>query len=186
MGQCGGKWVISPAAYLNRASSGMVSPKRNTEVGEPTFFRGVYFHSLDDKGRVNLPADFRRELESQTEQSLVITNFISDGARCLEGYTSKSWKEFEEKLAKRSRFDPQVRKLENYYLARATVCSIDSSGRINIPAYLRTYAGLERDLTFTSSVHGFRIWDKRVWELVFSEAEAALLENPALFIDVDK
>ena len=164
----------------------MVAPKSQGKVGEPLTFRGVYFHSLDDKGRVNLPADFRRQLDGETDQSLVITNFISDGARCLEGYTAKSWKEFEEKLAKRSRFDPQVRKLENYYLARAATCPIDGSGRINIPAYLRVYAGIDREITFTSSVHGFRIWDKRVWELVFNEAEAALLENPALFIDVDK
>ena len=148
-------------------------------------FRGVFQHALDEKGRVSFPAEFRQVLVGLSEDSVVITNFISDGARCLEGYSLTAWRRFESKLATRSRFDPQVRKLENYYLSRAAVCPLDTSGRVNLPPHLRTYAGLEREVVFTSSSHGFRIWDRRVWELVFQEAEAALLENPALFLDVD-
>lgn len=151
----------------------------------PSAFRGVFQHALDEKGRVSFPAEFRQALVGLGEDSVVITNFISDGARCLEGYSLSAWRRFEAKLATRSRFDPQVRKLENYYLSRAAVCPLDTSGRVNLPPHLRTYAGLEREVVFTSSTHGFRIWDRRVWELVFQEAEAALLENPALFLDVD-
>ena len=153
---------------------------------EPSVFRGVYYHAVDSKGRVSFPAEFRKVLADQTQPSIVLTNFISDGARCLEGFSVEAWHRFEKKLAQRSRFDPQVRKLENFYVARAAVCAIDSSGRVNIPQYLRSYAGLEKDVAFTSSSHGFRVWDRRVWELVFQEAETALLEDPALFIDVDK
>lgn len=148
-------------------------------------FRGSYFHQLDSKGRVSVPSTFRQLLAASGEETMVITNFICDGARCLEGYTCSAWKDFESKLRARSRFDPQVRKLENYYLARAVECQIDSSGRINIPQHLREYAGLARDVVFAGSLHGFRLWDKRVWEMIFSEAETALLENPSLFTDVD-
>lgn len=153
---------------------------------EDAVFRGVFHHSLDEKGRVSFPAEFRQILVAAGEDSLVITNFLSDGARCLEGYSLSSWKRFEAKLRERSRFDPQVRKLENFYLSRSQVVQLDSNGRVNIPAHLRHYAALEREVVFSSSVHGFRIWDKRVWDLVFQEAEAALLENPALFLDVDR
>ncbi|MBP9838573.1 MAG: division/cell wall cluster transcriptional repressor MraZ [Proteobacteria bacterium] len=163
------------------------SDKTQEQLGaEDDFaFRGVFYHAVDEKGRVSLPVEFRKIIIKLKQESLVLTNFVSDGARCLEGFSLDSWKKFEAKLASRSRFDPQVRKVENFYLARSCVCQIDSSGRVNIPAYLRTYAGLEKDVAFTSSTHGFRIWDKRVWELVFQEAETALLENPSLFIDVD-
>ena len=157
-----------------------------SESPEDSAFRGVFHHSLDEKGRVSFPSEFRQILQTSGEDSVVITNFLSDGARCLEGYSLSSWKRFEKKLRERSRFDPQVRKLENFYLSRSQVIQLDGSGRVNIPSHLRTYAGLERDVVFSSSVHGFRIWDKRVWDLVFQEAEAALLENPALFIDVDR
>ena len=165
------------------------SSQNGPDKGLPTVstaFRGIFHHALDEKGRVSLPVEFRSSLVKNGESTVVITNFISDGARCLEGYSLNAWKRFEAKLASRSRFDPQVRKLENYYLARAANCSLDGSGRISISLPLRQYAGLERDIVFTSSIYGFRIWDKRVWELVFQEAEASLLEDPALFMDVDK
>lgn len=148
-------------------------------------FSGSFTHVLDSKGRVSIPASFRQALLERGEESVVLTNFICDGARCLEGYAFSTWRRFEERLARRSKFDPQLRKLENFYLARAAVCPIDASGRINIPAHLRAYAGLSKELVFTSTLTGFRIWEQRVWELIFREAEQALLENPALFRDVD-
>lgn len=148
-------------------------------------FRGNYTHALDDKGRIALPAEFRRVLNSSGETSVVLTNYVSEGARCLEGFGLKAWADFEQKLRAKSRFSPKLQKLENFYLSRAAECSIDTSGRILLPAYLRTYAGIEREVTFTSSIHGFRVWDKRVWDLIFSAAEQALLNNPEIFSDVD-
>lgn len=149
-------------------------------------FRGCYDHSLDDKGRVSIPSSFRQTLEEKKIRGLVLTNYICDGARCIEAYSEPDWRELENRLAKRSRFDPQVKRLENYYLARAAHCPIDSSGRINIPVHLRSYAGLERDVVFASTIRGFRIWDKRVWELIFREAESALMEDPTIFENVDR
>ncbi len=155
------------------------------ETGESAFL-GNFQHSLDEKGRVSLPAFFRQVLGDSRGNSVVLTNFVCDGARCLDGFPLPAWREFESRLAQRSRFDPQLRKLENYYVARAAHCQLDGSGRINIPNHLRSYAGLEREVTFTASMHGFRIWDTRAWDLVFQEAETALLEDPSLFIDVDR
>jgi MraZ protein len=148
-------------------------------------FRGNFDHSLDQKGRVSLPSEFRRVLTQRNENSVVLTNYISDGARCLEGFGVSTWEEFEKNLRAKSRFSAKLQKLENFYLSRAAECPIDSTGRIIIPSHLRTYAGIERDVTFTSSIHGFRIWDTRVWGMIFSEAESALLNNPDLFADVD-
>lgn len=149
-------------------------------------FRGNYQHSLDEKGRVNLPASFRQVLIEHREATVVLTNFVCDGARCLDGFSLSGWRAFEKRLAERSRFDPQLRQLENFYLARATHCPVDASGRINIPQYLRNYAGLRREVSFTAAMHGFRVWDSKIWELVFREAETALLNDPKLFINVDR
>lgn len=155
-------------------------------AGEELLFRGVFQHALDEKGRVSFPSEYRQVLQRTGEQTVVLTNFIADGARCLEGYSLTAWRDLEARLRRRSRFDPRLQKLENFYLSRAALCPLDSSGRVNVPQYLRTYAGLEREVVFTSSTHGFRVWDRRVWDLVLREAEAELLENPALFIDVDR
>jgi MraZ protein len=148
-------------------------------------FRGNFSHALDDKGRVSLPSEFRKVLSDADEKAVVLTNYISDGARCLEGFGVSAWVEFEEKLREKSRFNPKLHKLENFYLSRAAECPIDGAGRILIPQHLRQYAGLERDLTFTSSIHGFRVWDARVWNMIFEQAETALMENPEVFSDID-
>ncbi len=148
-------------------------------------FRGNFAHTVDEKGRVSLPSDFRKILQGANEQSIVITNYISDGARCLEGFALSTWKDFEKKLREKSRFSSQLQKLENFYLSRASECQIDGSGRILLPQYLRVYAGIEKDVTFTSSIHGFRVWDTRVWNLTFSSTEEALMANPDLFADID-
>jgi len=148
-------------------------------------FQGSHEHVLDSKGRVSLPALFRQSLFQKGINSVVLTNYITDGARCLDGFSLGAWKEFETKLRSKSRFDPKIRKLENFYFSRAVECPIDASGRINIPAQLRTYAGLEKEVVFTAALHGFRVWDKRVWDLIFREAEQALLEDAALFNEVD-
>ncbi len=170
-----------PVRSLDEASD-RVAPRG----GASLFFRGTFEHSVDDKGRVSVPAPFRQVIAQRAESLLVLTNFICDGARCIEAFPLAAWQAFEMKLAARSRFDPQLKQLENFYLARAVECSIDPSGRVTIPANLRAYAGLEQTAVFTACLEGFRVWDKRVWELVFREAESALLENPGLFINVDR
>jgi MraZ protein len=156
-----------------------------TADGSQLSFRGNFTHSIDAKGRINLPVEFRRVLTNASEKGVVLTNYISDGARCLEGFGLSAWVEFEAKLRAKSRFSAKLQKLENFYLSRACECPIDAAGRILIPSYLREYAGLDRDVTFTSSIHGFRVWDKRVWDHIFSSAEQALLNNPDTFADVD-
>ncbi len=156
-----------------------------TSTGSPLSFRGNFYHSVDEKGRVSLPADFRKILKARGEKSVVLTNYISEGSRCLEGFGQQAWADFERRLKEKSRFSAKLQRLENFYLSRAADCPIDKSGRILIPNHLRTYSGAEKEVVFTSSIYGFRIWDSRVWEHIFSETEAALLNDPELFADVD-
>ena len=155
------------------------------EEGSPLSFRGSFAHSVDTKGRVSLPAEFRRVLSERNEKRVVITNYISEGARCLEGFGEQAWAEFEQKLREKSRFSAKLQRLENFYLSRASECQIDGSGRILLPNYLRSYAGVEKEVTFTASIHGFRIWDSRVWRVIFEATEQALLEDAELFADID-
>lgn len=158
---------------------------RGASPDTPLSFRGNFTHTVDEKGRVSLPAEFRKILSESEQTSVVLTNYISEGARCVEGFALIAWNSFEAKLRAKSRFSAKLQKLENYYLSRAAECPLDGSGRILIPQHLRQYAGLEKEVTFTSSIHGFRVWDKRVWDMIFAAAEESLMENPDLFSDVD-
>lgn len=176
---------MARARQIEAAEKRSHGDEQGAERLDKPAFRGNFTHSIDDKGRISLPAEFRRVLEDAAEGAVVLTNYISDGSRCLEGCGVETWQEFERRLRKKSRFNPQLQKLENFYLSRAAECPIDGNGRILIPAHLRAYAGIERDATFTSSIHGFRIWDSRVWQMTFSSTEEALLSNPELFADLD-
>jgi MraZ protein len=167
---------MSPGRRTFADGKGMAEPP------SASGFLGVFVHTIDEKGRVSCPAEFRQLVGGE---HVVLTNFVSDGARCLEGFTVTGWNKFADQLRKKSRFDSRLRQLENFYLSRAHQCAIDTSGRINIPTHLRSYAALEKEVVFSSSLHGFRLWDKRIWELVFQEAESALLENPSLFEGLD-
>jgi len=173
--------VHSPAALPSPAHFiAKVSPEN-----ESLCFRGTFSHAMDDKCRVSVPSTFRESLRRREVQSLVVTNFITEGVRCLEAYPVDAWREFERTLLSQSRFDARIRKLETYYLSRAAECQLDGSGRILLPHHLCEYAGLTRDIVFSATLHGCRIWDSKVWDLVFQEAETALLEDPSLFDELD-
>jgi MraZ protein len=157
------------------------STKRSPHIS----FRGNCVHTLDEKGRVSLPSEFRRVVGALEQTSVVLTNYISEGSRCIEGFALHAWEDFESRLREKSRFSSKLQRLENFYLSRASECAVDGNGRMLVPTYLRSYAGLEREVVFTASIHGFRMWDKRVWDVIFAASEQALLENPDLFADVD-
>jgi len=154
-------------------------------AGSTPPFRGSFSHQLDSKGRISIPVGFRSVIEATGNQDLVITNYICDGSRCLEAFPSDTWLQFEKRISELSRFDARLKTLENYYLSRASVCALDSHGRILVPGHLRDYAGLKSEVTFTSGLRGFRIWNSTVWGHVFEQAESALLENPDLFSGID-
>jgi MraZ protein len=166
-------------------NEGFKAEKDESDKTDSSSFRGNFNHNLDDKGRVSLPSEFRKVLKKNQEKSVVLTNYISDGSRCIEGFSLKAWDDFELKLKQKSRFSSKLQKLENFYLSRAAECNLDGAGRILIPNHLRSYAGLDKEVTFTSSIYGFRLWDSRVWDHIFLQAEQALMEDPDLFSDVD-
>jgi MraZ protein len=144
-------------------------------------FRGSYEHTLDAKGRLSLPSKFRDELAAKGDTRLMITNFTTMGARCLDVYPMDEWHRLEQKILSRSRFDPEVQSFETYYLGRAHECAVDNQWRIVIPPILRKHADLKRDVVLVSAVEKFRVWDQETWNKVFSDAEEKFTQNPESF-----
>ncbi len=142
-------------------------------------FRGTFEHTIDDKGRVSVPLRFREILLAANDERVVITNFRQGPVRCLDVYPYAAWTRLEEEFSAKPQFDPLVIKFQHYYFAAAQDCTLDKQGRILLPTTLRDYAGLKKDVAFTSALNKFRIWDRDQWRQVFSEAEEALMvERP--------
>lgn len=119
-------------------------------------FMGEYSHTIDAKGRVIVPARFREELG----EGSVITKGL-DG--CLFVYPKEEWQKFEEKLRQLPLNQQNARKITRFFLAGATGCEIDKQGRVLLPAVLREFAELEKDVVMVGIMNRVEIWSKDRW-----------------------
>jgi MraZ protein len=136
-------------------------------------FLGTYTPSLDDKGRLILPARFREELAA----GLVVTK---GQERCLAVWTVAGFAELTEQMRSAARpGSPEAaigrssRDYHRVFFASAYDCVPDSQGRIVIPAPLRQYADLTRECVVIGADTRLEIWDATAWAGYLSEAESA-------------
>lgn len=116
---------------------------------------GEYSHSLDVKGRVNFPAKLREGLGNR----FILTKGL-DG--CLFVYSEQEWLVLEDKI--RTLPMSKARNLQRFLFAGAVDVEPDKQGRVLIPANLREYAGLDKDVMIIGASVRAEIWDKQRWE----------------------
>ncbi len=120
-------------------------------------FFGEYEHTIDDKGRLTLPARFREELAS----GVVL-------ARGLEGqvdvYPREGWRvTIEGRLAELDPLSSEARDLRRFFYAGMSDCEPDKQGRVLVPPMLARRASLGRDVTVTGVYDHLEIWDRPAW-----------------------
>jgi MraZ protein len=130
-------------------------------------FEGVATFNLDAKGRMAIPAKFRKHLDVCCEGRVVVTIDHSDS--CLQLYPEPEWESVKQKLAALPSLNPQVRKLKRMLLGHATPLEMDSNGRILLPAKLREYAKLEKSTVMTGQGNKFELWDEATWNASIDE-----------------
>lgn len=130
-------------------------------------FRGVATFNLDAKGRMAVPAKFRKHLDVCCEGRLIVTIDHSD--RCLQIYPFPEWELVEQKLIALPSLQPQVRKLKRMLLGSATECEMDNNGRILLPAKLREFAGLTKNTVMIGQGNKFELWDEKTWNSLMDE-----------------
>jgi len=131
-------------------------------------FRGSYEHTIDSKGRVSFPAQFRNILPKDNER-LVVTNYFPSH---LWAFTFDDWINLEKKLAALPLNDPDTREFKRFFISGAHDVPIDKMGRILIPPRLREYAHLNKDVTFAGSVTHIEIWSSENWKPAFGTSES--------------
>ena len=128
---------------------------------------GQYQHSIDTKGRLFIPAKLREELGE--------TFYVTIGMdRCLSVYSDESWAKF---TAKFEELPYTKTKSMRALFANAAKCEPDGQGRILIPAKLRQYAALERDVIITGASKCVELWNPERWAPI--EADGLNPENLA-------
>ncbi len=119
-------------------------------------FIGEYKHNLDEKGRMAVPKKFREELKG----GAVITRGLDN---CLFLYTKKEWEKLAEKLASLPFSQAKSRAFSRLMLAGAMDVEVDKQGRIVLPEYLRTFAGLKKTAVVAGLYNRLEIWDQEKW-----------------------
>ena len=125
---------------------------------------GEYNHTIDAKGRLIIPSKFRDTLGDE----FVVTKGL-DG--CLFVYDNAEWAAFEEKLNSLPLTSKDARKFVRFFLAGAVQAEVDKQGRILLPASLRKYAELEKDVVLAGVGKRIEIWNKEKWEAISSYDE---------------
>ncbi|MHB1565578.1 MAG: division/cell wall cluster transcriptional repressor MraZ [Acidiferrobacter sp.] len=125
-------------------------------------FRGVNSLSLDSKGRAAIPTRYRDGLLAHCAGRMITT---VDRDHCLLLYPLPGWEEIEARLTRLPSFNPQARRLQRLLIGHATECDMDNAGRILLPAPLRLFAGLEKDVVLIGQGNKFEVWDAATWDI---------------------
>jgi MraZ protein len=131
-------------------------------------FTGSSEHSLDEKGRIVVPARYRERLGA----GFVLT--IAPPDPCLALYPAPTWEAFCAQLDAAPRKDDRYRRFVRYLFAHTEEVTCDAQGRLLIPPALRAYAGLSREARAIGSLTRIEIWaPERLGEMAPTDAEAA-------------
>ncbi len=119
-------------------------------------FLGRYEHTIDDKGRLTIPARYRELLE--------------DGAYVTQGFDHNlivhpvaSFEEMSARVNRLAFTDPVARQLKRYIFSAAERCDIDKAGRILLPQFLRELAQVDGAVILVGAGDYFEIWSPAIW-----------------------
>ncbi|MBN1995691.1 MAG: division/cell wall cluster transcriptional repressor MraZ [Anaerolineae bacterium] len=127
-------------------------------------FLGEYEHTIDDKGRLTIPAKFRDELEG----GVVITRGL-DG--CLWAFSRSQFETLSEKIAQLPTTNPAARNFSRFMFSNASDSVPDRQGRVLVPQNLRDYAGIESETVIIGVMNRVEIWNPAKWSQVVTQVE---------------
>lgn len=124
-------------------------------------FRGNAAHSLDDKGRVIIPQKFRLLLG----EKFIITIGVD---QCLWVFTEEEFRELEKRLQNQPMLNGNALMLQRRFCGEAIEASTDAQGRVAIPANLREFAGIDKEVAIIGANTRLEIWNKQNWDQLMS------------------
>jgi MraZ protein len=140
-------------------------------------FLGEYQHSLDAKGRVILPVEFREDLA----EGAVLTKVL-DG--CLAVYNEGEFEMLAQRVRESARQGPRQRQAARAWFSSARHFVPDKQGRFAIPQPLREFARLERDVMVLGVDNRVELWNPLRWRDVEADAQADIQSGGAGLDDI--
>ena len=129
---------------------------------------GEYEHTLDPKGRVIFPAKLREDLGD----NFIIAKGLDN---CLFVYPPAQWQRLQDSI--NALPFSKASALQRFFFSGASEAISDKQGRVLIPANLRQYAGLDKDIIIVGASVRAEIWDKAKWLEQSARLTAETIEN---------
>jgi MraZ protein len=127
---------------------------------------GEYNHTIDDKGRLTIPAKFRAELAA----GLVVTRGFDHN---LMIFSLDAWQDLAERIKARPMGDEDVRAFRRRVFSGATDLEPDRQGRIILPPYLREFADINGEAVIAGQFDYIEVWSAEEWAKVRSSVETS-------------
>ncbi len=117
-------------------------------------FRGNHPTRVDEKGRLKVPADFKRVLDEKYGSQFYITSL--DG-KIAQIYPMEEWESVETKVSAQPSMNPAVKKFLNVTSYYGQAVEIDAQGRVLIPGLLRESASLKGDVAVVGTLNHLEV-----------------------------
>jgi len=140
-------------------------------------FLGEYQHSLDNKGRIIIPSRFREELGPR----FIATKGLD---QCIFLYPLEEWKVIEQRIHSLPFTRADVRAFVRLFFSGAAELEIDKQGRSVLPANLRNYAFIEKELVIIGAGSRVEVWSAEKWEEYQSMAASRFEEIAEKLVDL--
>jgi MraZ protein len=119
-------------------------------------FRGSYQHSIDHKGRVSIPARFRRQLSGDANETFVVLRGLD---ACVWLYPFDEFRVIEDRLRARSVTDEMSRRFQRMFLLDARDETLDAQGRIALPPSLLAHAQIKKEVIVVGLLDHLEVWN---------------------------
>ncbi len=148
-------------------------------------FTGNIDAKVDEKGRVFVPSSFRKILQKEDEQGLIMRHDIFQD--CLVLYPQKVWdRQVDAITAKTNMFDRNGRNALRWFVAGAEAVTLDSGGRMLIPKRYLEETGIQNDVRFIGVDNTIEIWSKQKAEALNSQSEEMAVSLEVLMCGTDR
>jgi transcriptional regulator MraZ len=142
-------------------------------------FRGNHPTRVDEKGRLKVPAEFKRVIDEKYGQQFYITSLDGDVAQV---YPFEEWERIEQKLAGLSTFNPTKKKFLSKVNYWGQVVEMDGQGRLLMPQLLREAAELKGEVAVSGyqtylEVRNIKAYEQKVREEKFTPEDEKTLDE---------
>ena len=145
-------------------------------------FYGEYQHSIDRKGRLIIPSKFREVFKEHYAERFFVTRGLD---QCLFLFTEDEWKSQESKFKNLPFTKQEARKFNRLFFSGATPVVPDKQGRILVPAYLKSYANIKKEIILIGVSNRIEIWSRENWKEFYATSKESFEDVAEKLMDLE-